>query len=188
MLRYAIGLSALILATPVSAADVDEAQIRDLVKGKISGWLDNPTVMTAVNAQNAKHAGLSDGDVQALDQTWRAETGASDQPMIQGVLANELSQYLSQVKTDGQGLYTEIFVMDNLGLNVGQSDITSDYWQGDEAKFQKTYPMGADALHIGEVEFDESTQTFQVQVSLPVVEAGQPIGAITVGLDAEALQ
>ena len=36
---------------------------------------------------------------------------------------------------------------DNKGLNVGQSDVTSDYWQGDEAKWKKSYKMGAGAVH-----------------------------------------
>jgi uncharacterized phage infection (PIP) family protein YhgE len=38
-------------------------------------------------------------------------------------------------------------VKDNKGLNVGQSDVTSDYWQGDEAKWKKSYKMGAGAVH-----------------------------------------
>ena len=42
-------------------------------------------------------------------------------------------------------------------MNVGQSDIISDYWQGDEAKWIKTYAKGAAALHIGKVKEDEST-------------------------------
>ena len=79
--------------------------------------------------------------------------------------------------------------MDAKGLNVGQSDVTSDYWQGDEDKWQRTYPVGPDALLIGEVEQDESTQRFQTQVSLSVVDPadGAVIGAVTVGIDVETL-
>jgi hypothetical protein len=80
--------------------------------------------------------------------------------------------------------------MDNKGLNVGQSGITSDYWQGDEAKWQKTYGKGPDAILIDDVEFDESSQTFQSQVSLPVVDSisGEVIGAVTVGVNMDLLQ
>jgi hypothetical protein len=84
-------------------------------------------------------------------------------------------------------MYTEIFVMDNKGLNVGQSDVTSDYWQGDEAKWQKTYQVGPDAIHVSDVEQDESSQVFQAQVSVPVVDGGQVIGAVTVGVNVDAL-
>src|SRR3546814_1455058 len=78
--------------------------------------------------------------------------------------------------------------MDNRGLNVGQSDVTSDYWQGDEAKWQKSYQGGADAIFVDEVEMDESTQTFQSQVSMPIVDpaTGEVIGAITVGVNVDA--
>jgi hypothetical protein len=84
---------------------------------------------------------------------------------------------------------TEIFVMDNKGLNVGQSDITSDYWQGDEAKWQKTYSVGASAIHISDVAKDESTQSFQSQLSLPVVDPAnnQVIGAVTIGINVEQI-
>jgi hypothetical protein len=86
-------------------------------------------------------------------------------------------------------MYTEIFVMDGRGLNVGQSDVTPDYWQGDEAKWQKTYLEGPGAIHIGDIEMDESTQQFQAQVSVSVVDpaSGTVIGAVTVGVNVDAL-
>lgn len=38
--------------------------------------------------------------------------------------------------------YAEIFVMDNQGANVAMSDKTSDYWQGDEDKFVRSFAGG----------------------------------------------
>src|SRR3546814_5525775 len=72
-----------------------------------------------------------------MDKDWRAQTDASSKPMIDAVMGSSLSKYLRQQQEATQGTATEIFVMDNRGLNVGQSEVTSDYWQGDEAKFQK---------------------------------------------------
>ena len=79
--------------------------------------------------------------------------------------------------------------MDNKGLNVGQSDVTSDYWQGDEAKWKKTFLVGPDAVFIDKVEEDESTQQFQSQVSLSIVDptTKNVIGAVTIGIDVEVL-
>src|SRR3546814_10480376 len=90
--------------------------------------------------------------------------------MIDAVMGSSLSKYLRQQQEATQGTATEIFVMDNRGLNVGQSEVTSDYWQGDEAKFQKSYEAGADAIFVDEVEMDESTQTFQSQVSMSFID------------------
>lgn len=155
----------------------------------IKVWLSDPVIIAAINSQNAANAKLTQADIDALDKQWRAETTAADQPLIQKTLGNSLSAFLKQKQTSSNGLYAEIFVMDNHGLNVGQSEITSDYWQGDEDKWQKTYSAGANAIHLSEVEKDESTQAFQAQLSLPVVDPASAavIGAVTIGINVEAL-
>jgi len=45
-------------------------------------------------------------------------------------------------------------------------------------------PFNQKVTHFGDVELDESTQTYQAQVSLPVMgDNGQPIGAMTFGIN-----
>src|SRR3546814_2819111 len=61
-----------------------------------------------------------------MDKDWRAQTDASSKPMIDAVMGSSLSKYLRQQQEATQGTATEIFVMDNRGLNVGQSEVTSD--------------------------------------------------------------
>ncbi len=67
---------------------------------------------------------------------------------------------------------------------------TSDYWQGDEAKWQKTFSAGANAYFIDEIEFDDSSEMFQAQVSAAIADpaTGEPIGAITFGVNVENLE
>jgi hypothetical protein len=65
---------------------------------------------------------------------------------------------------------------------------TSDYWQGDEAKFQKSFNGGAGQVHVGDVKFDESAQVYQVQISVPVTDGVKAIGAITIGVDLDAYE
>ena len=183
------GLAAAFIGTAAVAADLHEAPMRDFANSTVKNWIADPVVVNAIKAQNAEHAGLSQSEIDRLDKTWRAETGASSKPMIDKVLANKVSAFLAARKNDAQGLVTEVFVMDNRGLNVGQSDVTSDYWQGDEAKFKKSFGAGPNALFIDEVEKDESTQTFQSQLSMSIVDeaTGEVIGAITVGINVEQL-
>jgi glycerol-3-phosphate dehydrogenase len=183
------GLIGAVLATAAYAAAPHEAPMRDFASSTVTGWISNPMVIEAVKAQNDKHAALSQGEIDKLDKQWRAETSSSDRPLIDAVLAKALSKFLDKVKNGTQGLVTEVFVMDNKGLNVGQSDVTSDYWQGDEAKWKKTYLAGPDALFIDEVEQDESTQTFQSQLSMSIADpaTGEVIGSITVGVNIDAL-
>ncbi len=93
-------------------------------------------------------------------------------------------RYLTRIQAGNLGLYSGMFVMDSVGLNVGQSATTSDYWQGDEAKFQKTFPEGPDAVFVDEAEFNDDTGTWRAQVNLTVVDSkGTPIGAVTVEID-----
>ena len=72
--------------------------------------------------------------------------------------------------------------MDAKGLNVGQSSITGDYWQGDEAKYQKTFPTGADAVFIDDPEWDDERKIWISQLNLTLAdEDGKtPIGVATV--------
>ena len=183
------GVAGTLCATAAWASDAHVAPVTEFAKATVKQWASDSTVIAAVKAQNAKHAGLSQADIDNMDKDWRAQTNASSRPMIDAVMSSPLSAYLRQQQEATQGTVTEIFVMDNRGLNVGQSEVTSDYWQGDEAKFQKSYEIGADAIFVDEVEMDESTQVFQSQVSMSIVDpaSGEVIGAITVGVNVDAL-
>lgn len=165
------------------------APATEFAKAKIAAWLNDPLLISAIKAQNAKNSGLAQADVDALDKQWRAEVDAADKPLISSVLGNEVSKFLAAKKAEMPETVTEMFVMDAKGLNVGQSDVTSDYWQGDEAKWQKSYQAGADAIFVDEVEKDESTQMLQTQISLSIKDpdTNEVIGAITVGVNVDAL-
>lgn len=180
----AVGMLSALPATANEYAD----QLTALANGKIAEIVGNAAVVDAVTAQNAETAGYDQAKIDSLDQQWRAEVDASSRPLIDEVLGNALSAYLLEQQEASEGLFTEIFAMDAKGLNVGQSGVTSDYWQGDEGKWQNTYSAGAGSIDISDIEQDESTQTFQSQVSVPVLDAsGTPIGAVTFGVNVELL-
>lgn len=182
--------AAAFLALPGAApAGEFDAALAELAKGQVAQIAADPAVIAAIKAQNEKHAGLGAADVTRLDGEWRAQVGADAAPLIQAVLSAPASATLVAARDGAEGLFTEIFAMDDKGLNVAASDVTSDYWQGDEAKWQATYGKGAGAVHISDVEFDESSQSYQAQVSVTVVDpaSGAPIGALTVGVNVEFL-
>ena len=187
----AVGVAALLaIQAPALAADGPHvAPLQEFAASTVKAWTAEPVLVEAVKAQNARTSGYDQAKIEELDRQWRAETSAARSPMIDEVLGNALSSRLSELKEQQGGLVTEIFVVDAQGLNVGQSDVTSDYWQGDEAKYQETYAAGPDSVFVDEVEKDESTQMFQSQVSMTVIDPanGEPIGAITVGVNMDAL-
>lgn len=172
-----------------SAQEKHEAPILKLVESQMMAWAQSSIVVEAIKAQNNKHAAFVQADIDKLDKQWMEETKGGSKPLIESILVNPLSVYLKKIKADSKGLYAEIFVMDNKGLNVGQSDITSDYWQADEAKWQKTFSVGPKAIFIDKVRKDESSQALTSQVSFAIVDpaTNAPIGAITVGVNVEEL-
>lgn len=188
-MRIAAMFCGLLLAVPASAQDAPIKEVETYIKSNLVTWLSDKTVIGAIKAQNAKHAALTQADVDKLDKQWRAEVDAAQKPTIEAVLKNELSSFLTKKKEETKGIVTEVFVMDDKGLNVGQSDITSDYWQGDEAKWKKTYLVGPDAVFLDKIEKDESTQALQMQVSIAIAdpETGKVIGAVTFGINVDEL-
>ena len=175
--------------SPALAEDDYVAAARAYVEQHVVPVLSEAVVVDAINAQNAKFAGLKQADIDALDQKWRAEVEAADKPMIDEALASPLSKFLVEQREKSGGVITEMFVTDDKGLNVGQSDPTSDYWQGDEAKWQKSFQVGPGAIFVDDVEKDESTQQLQTQVSATIVDpkTGAAIGAVTVGINVDGL-
>lgn len=175
--------------SPALAEDDYVAAARAYVEQHVVPLLSDAVVVDAINAQNAKFAGLKQADIDALDQKWRAEVEAADKPMIDEALASPLSKFLVEQREKSGGVITELFVTDDKGLNVGQSDPTSDYWQGDEAKWQKSFQVGPGAIFVDDVEKDESTQQLQTQVSATIVDpkTGAAIGAVTVGINVDGL-
>jgi hypothetical protein len=163
--------------------------LRELVATKLRAIAEDPAVISAVMSQNAENVAITSAEIERLDKQWRAETQSAEQPLISRILDNSVSKHLKQAEEQAKGLITEIIVMDGKGLNVGVSDVTSDYWQGDEDKWIKTFPVGPDAIFVDEIEVDESTQTLQSQVSFSVVDPATHavIGAVTFGIDMDAL-
>lgn len=179
----------LMSSTPAAAEEAYVEPVKAFIEENVRPWLSDPVLIDAIKAQNAAHAALSQADIDALDQKWRAETESDAKPMIDGVLASPLSVFLKGKQEASGALITEVFVTDNKGLNVGQSDVTSDYWQGDEAKWTESFGAGPDGLFVDEAEKDESTQMLQSQASVAIKDpaTGEAIGAVTIGINLDAL-
>ena len=139
-------------------------------------------IVKAVKTENAKGKTLQ--EIKEMDKKWRATPGVAD--FMQTLMESECGQHLRRLQQTTP-YYAEIFVMDNQGAIVCMTNKTSDYWQGDEAKFLETYKGSSGTVHIGEVEFDDSAQANLVQVSVPVQDGDRVIGAITIGIDVDKM-
>lgn len=186
---WTLGLAATLALSAGSAQAQPPAPpatlVDDAVVAELRSWLDTPIVAMSIAAQNDRHRAIAQGAIDALDAQWRAERDARGQPLIASTLGRPLSSYLTRIQAHALGLFTEIFVMDSHGLNVGQSAVTSDYWQGDEAKFQNTFAVGPGAVFIDDPEYHEGSGTWRIQVNLTLddPDTGRPAGAATVEIN-----
>ncbi|MEZ5666312.1 MAG: hypothetical protein R3F55_02555 [Alphaproteobacteria bacterium] len=178
------GIAITLAAGPAAALDDApppgwRAAVDTHILPDIARIVGEPIVGFTVTAQNGRFAGIGQDTIDALDGQWRAEREAGEQPLISAVLSNPASSYLTRVQAQSIGLYSEIFIMDDHGLNVGQSNVSSDFWQGDEAKWQETFARGAGSVFVDEPEFRDDIGVWVVQVNVSVDRDDAAIGAAT---------
>ena len=175
-----------LLVTPGAFADSHEAKIKAYIESNIRAWLASAEIINAVDQQNIDHLGITDEEIERLDQRWRTERLRPSGSLISSVMNNEFSAFLRGIKAASGGVITEIFVMDNVGLNVGQTNGTGDLMQGDEDKWQKTYLVSADAVFIDAVEEEDGVNIAQVSLTVARPNTAR-LGAITIGINVDAL-
>ncbi|MCE3232933.1 MAG: hypothetical protein K0R98_1190 [Rickettsiaceae bacterium] len=168
------------------AADYQK-DLEALVSTEMKLWAGKDIVVNAVKAQNEKNADLSVTDMKILDTKWMAEKRKSKHPLIKRVLSGELSEYLQKIQEESDGLYTEIIVIDNKGMNVGQSIMSQNYWQGQQPKWEKTFGARSYATYVSDLHFDDNTELFQVELSFMIMADDEPIGVLYAGIDVEKL-
>jgi|YelNatPaOPRAMG01_1025707.scaffolds.fasta_scaffold200046_1 C4-dicarboxylate-specific signal transduction histidine kinase len=177
----AVLASLLAVSGAAFSAEKAPAAIVEFAQNELMRWGENPVIVKAVKDQNAR--GMTLEEIQALDERWVKTPGVAD--FMKPYLENECAQELQKLQSSAP-YFAEIFVTDNQGGLVAATGKTSDYWQGDEAKFTECFKGEEGVLYISDVEFDESTQTYSVQISVPVREEGKVIGVIVVGIDVDA--
>jgi hypothetical protein len=182
-LSLALGLLA---AAPGAWAN----DIPDAVVAELRAMMVSRVALISLAAQNERLAGMDAAKIDELDKQWRAETESDAQPLIAQLMGNPLSSYLIRKKAESNGLFAEMFVFDAQGMNVGQSSVTSDYWQGDEDKYLKTFTVGPDAVFVDEIEHNDETRQNRRQVSFAIVdpESGALIGGATVEINIDELE
>ena len=169
-----------ITAPPLSQSIIAPSlleEMRELMTAQI--------VVMSLRGANDERVSMTDEEIIAFDEQWRAEREQKKKPLITSTLAGPLSNYLTRVQAHSGGLIVEIIVVGMKGLNVGQSSITGDMWQGDEAKFQRTAAVGPGEVFIDEAEFNDDSGTWRAQINMTIddPDTGEPLGAATIEIN-----
>jgi len=132
-------------------------------------------------------------DVMTLDSQWQALAPVTMPDLAERILALPGSRALLAWQESHQGLVTEAMLINDMGTLAAMSQLTSDYWQGDEPKFQRVMentaanPGTNRPLYVSPIRYDTSAARFQVTVSTPVLPGNgdRANGVIVIGLSIE---
>ncbi|UTF61732.1 hypothetical protein [Gilvimarinus sp. DA14] len=129
---------------------------------------------------------LSEEVIQRFDIKWRSDYREKNSDALLAMLDASLMAALVPWQAE-TAVINEVIVIDTQGRNIAAVPFTSDYYQGDEVKFQQGFHQPEKQWFFDEVVYDHSTHRFQVQMSLRLDVAGEPLGVLTLGVDIETI-
>ena len=140
-------------------------------------------IISSVKKQNAEK--LDKKIILERDLEWKSTLKETKTKKMLKI--KKASRFLKYVTTNKHSdLLSEAFLTDNQGANVAAFPLTSDYWQGDEAKWQKAMNSGKCQIVIGDVNYDDSADSKIIQISIPVYDGefgtGNCIGVLVMGI------
>ena len=167
-------LAALLAGSQLAAASGLDAAQQGKVDAKvkeIQSWAATPAIVAAVKAYNAAKS----ADAAAMDQAKWAELSVID-PFVRGLTKNAAAEVLKANKGE---VVSEAFVSGADGGKVAFLGKPTNWSHKGKPKHEQ--PLSGKTWQ-GPVEIDESSGLQQVQVAVPVVDGGKPIGSLVVGL------
>jgi hypothetical protein len=160
-------------ATAVAALK-PEAQVRvDARIAAVKIAAADPEVIAAVVAQNA----ALPAERAAMTQALWGRIKSDDQPLIRALSTNAAAKVL-QAKCGEWA--NEAFVSDSHGIKVAFLSRPTNWSHAGKPKHEE--PMAGHVWQ-GTIEADVSTGLHQLQVAVPVMKDGVPIGSLVVGLN-----
>lgn len=180
-LRSLIVVSLAFLPSP-AMAEQEPKLLEQILQAKIvktEALVADKFVVRAVEAQNAKMAHISKDEIASEDSKWiQSKAGdVYDQSVIKGYLSNDCSEFLKKFQQENPG-FKEIFITDAKGLNVCQTNKTSDFYQADEEWWTRAFENGKGASYFGQMAYDESARSESYPIMVPVRDpaTGKAIG------------
>jgi len=169
-------LGAALCLAPLAAAQtagVREAALARVPLARSIGA--DAQILKDLRTKNA--SGETMEEIQRKDKEWMQNPQF---PLRKTMSENSCAQRLRELTKDDVNV-VEAILMDKHGANVCVSAITSDYWQGDEAKFQKTFDADKEVF-VDEPAFDQSSGLFAIQLSVLIRDGQSKVGALTLTL------
>ncbi len=182
--RYKNALGALIfLICAVSGFGQAPPEIKAKLDAEIkhlASFSTDPEVVKAVKAHNATPASAE--AMAMTNDKWH--TLSVLDPFVRAAAKAPLSEYLENKKKSDEAI-AKVFVSGADGFKVG-FDAKTEHWTH-KGMPKHEVPMTGETW-IGAVKVDDSTGQQLIQVGLPVLDGGKPIGSIVFGLRMDKLR
>ncbi len=146
----------------------------------VTSWARNPLVVDGATAANdlAQELGLDGRPISELEEDYSARRSTGVAPAAERFLTNEVELAPE---------FGEVFFTDSNGFNAALTNLTSDFVQSDEDWWQDAWANG---ISVSDVEFDESSNIFSVDVSVRIDDPAteERLGVIKASLSVAFVQ
>ena len=159
---------------------------------RVHDWIALSRLREFISAKEAARAPESEADfkrrIDDLEARWSA-LPREDEP-LRALLQNEIAAEL-RAFSQMHPLFAEVFATNMRGELVGASEKTSDYWQADEAWWQRAMRQKFRQAFVEGINYDASAGVFSVDVAVPIRDwphAGDPpVGVVKAVVNASPL-
>ncbi len=158
----------------------------------LDDWVALSEIPARVAAAGAANPRLDDvGFRQHIATTEEAWPGlTADAEPVRGFLQNEIAGGLRAFQTM-HPLFVELLVTDARGQLVAATSKTSDFWQADEAWWQRAFKQRWRHVYVEGIHYDESARVYSVDVAVPIRDwrkpEAPPVGVIKGVINASPL-
>jgi hypothetical protein len=162
-------------------------QVLDQKIELLNQFAQDAKIVGYVADSNNKNRELTQPEILILDEKWQKTEEMDD--FIMSFITNDCAQYLMDFQ-DAHDEFPEIFLTDEKGLIVGESNKTSDYYQADEQWWLDAYDQGRGRSYHGQIEYDQSALTEAISIYAPVMdpESKRAVGVLKAVCDITSLK
>ena len=141
----------------------------------------NKNLIQEVKKQNGQN--LTSTTITRRDKEWVSSPQMNE--LKSNISLSLVSRFLrSKIEYgENKGIFSELFVTDKVGALVAAYPLTSDYYQGDESKWIKSFNDGDCRIGIDSPDYDWSSDRKAIQVALPIFDQSRTcIGLLIAGI------
>lgn len=110
---------------------------------------------------------LTAKEITKLDNEWRSSKRIT--PFVKSLMTNDCARRLLALQKQHPE-FLEIFIADAQGLNVCQTNKTTDYYQADEDWWVDGFAPKKGKPNFSDIEFDQDTRAIVIAFYLPIVD------------------